>query len=242
MLHQKKYHQLDLEKLLEMSSILEVKNLHKLYQSEGESLEVLEDITFNLNSGESLIITGESGCGKSTLLNIIGGLDSSTSGSVKSCGYNITSMNEEKLTEYRKSSVGFIFQFHYLLKDFTALENLMLPLLINGENKKNAKDHALQLIDDVGLLKRQKHFPSQLSGGERQRIAIARALANKPKIILADEPTGNLDDRNSRLVESLLFKLVEDYNKTMILVTHDSTLKEKGNYHYTIKTGRFVNL
>ncbi|MGL1894396.1 MAG: ABC transporter ATP-binding protein [Spirochaetaceae bacterium] len=225
-----------------MSSILEVSNVHKLYKSEGENLEVLKDISFSLNSGESLVITGESGCGKSTLLNIIGGLDSASSGIIKSCGYDISGLNEEKLTDYRKKSIGFIFQFHYLLKDFSALENLMLPLLINGENRKVAKEHALQLIEDVGLTNRKMHFPSQLSGGERQRIAIARALANKPKIILADEPTGNLDEKNSRLVEALLFKLVEDYNKTLILVTHDATLKKKGNYHFSIKSGRFDHL
>lgn len=240
--HQKEFHQLDRERLLEMSSILEVRNVHKIYESEGEKLEVLQDISFDLKGGESLIITGESGCGKSTLLNIIGGLDSATSGHIHSCGMNITEMNEDKLTKYRKRSVGFIFQFHYLLKDFSALENLMLPLLINGESRKVAKEHALKLIDDVGLYNRKKHFPSQLSGGERQRIAIARALANRPEIILADEPTGNLDEMNSKLVQSLLFKLVEDYNKSMILVTHDSTIKDKGNYHYSIKSGRFVNL
>ncbi|QEN03791.1 ABC transporter ATP-binding protein [Thiospirochaeta perfilievii] len=224
-----------------MSSLLEVRNVNKIYKSEGESLEVLQEISFDLKKGESLIITGESGCGKSTLLNIIGGLDSVTSGSINSCGLNITDMGEEKLTSYRKKSVGFIFQFHYLLKDFSALENLMLPLLINGESKKIAKEHALKLINDVGLYDRKKHYPSQLSGGERQRVAIARALANRPKIILADEPTGNLDEMNSGLIQNLLFKLVEDYNKSLILVTHDATIKSKGNFHYSIKSGRFVN-
>lgn len=225
-----------------MNNILQVRNVNKFYKTEGENLEVLKDISFDLNSGESLIITGESGCGKSTLLNIIGGLDSTSSGTIMSCGYDISRMSEENLTDYRKSSIGFIFQFHYLLNDFTALENLMLPLLINGENKKNAREHALQLIQDVELYDRKQHFPSQLSGGERQRVAIARALANKPKIILADEPTGNLDERNSKLVQSLLFKLVEDYNKSLILVTHDSTIKDRGNYHFSIKDGRFLNL
>ncbi len=225
-----------------MSKVLEVENIFKNYSSEGEDLHVLQDISFSLNSGESLIITGESGCGKSTLLNIIGGLDSATSGNILSCGNNITSMNETKLTEYRKRSVGFIFQFHYLLKDFSALENLMLPLLINGESKKSAREHALKLINDVELFDRKSHFPSQLSGGERQRIAIARALANRPELILADEPTGNLDEKNSRMVQDILFKIVDDYKRSLILVTHDSSIKNKGNFHYTIKSGRFVNL
>lgn len=225
-----------------MSKILEVRNIRKLYISEGEELEVLRDVSFELKSGESLIITGESGCGKSTLLNIIGGLDSASSGYINSCGLDITSMNEDNLTSYRKKSVGFIFQFHYLLNDFTALENLMLPLLINGESKRKAKEHALQLINDVGLYDRLKHYPSQLSGGERQRIAIARALANKPEIILADEPTGNLDEMNSNMIQELLFTLVESYNKALVLVTHDQAIKNKGNYHCTIKNGRFVHL
>ncbi|OQY39578.1 MAG: lipoprotein ABC transporter ATP-binding protein [Spirochaetaceae bacterium 4572_7] len=225
-----------------MSRVLEVRNISKIYGSEGEDLQVLNDISLDLNQGESLIITGESGCGKSTLLNIIGGLDSCSAGNITSCGYNISQMNEDKLTKYRKKSIGFIFQFHYLLKDFSALENLMLPLLINGESRKIAKEHALKLINDVGLYERKSHFPSQLSGGERQRIAIARALANKPEIILADEPTGNLDEKNSRMVESLLFKLVEEYDKAMILVTHDMSLKDKGNYHYSIHNGSFVEL
>lgn len=225
-----------------MSKVLEARDICKIYKSEGENLQVLENITLDLNQGESLVITGESGCGKSTLLNILGGLDSATSGNIVSCGKNITSMQEDELTLYRKKSIGFIFQFHYLLKDFSALENLMLPLLINGESRKVAREHALQLINDVGLFDRKSHFPSQLSGGERQRIAIARALANRPEIILADEPTGNLDSKNSRLVESLLFKLVEEYNKTLVLVTHDSELSDKGDYHYTIENGSFISL
>ncbi|MBN2618750.1 MAG: ABC transporter ATP-binding protein [Spirochaetales bacterium] len=225
-----------------MSRILEVNNINKIYSSEGESLQVLSGVSFSLNQGESIVITGESGCGKSTLLNIIGGLDDATSGEIISCGYKITALDEEKLTFYRKKEVGFIFQFHYLLKDFSALENLMLPLLITGHKRTSAKEYATQLLNDVGLYERRKHYPSQLSGGERQRIAIARALANKPKIILADEPTGNLDEKNSMMVQELLFKLVEDYKNSMILVTHDATIKDKGSYHYTIKNGRFMSL
>lgn len=220
-----------------MNNILTIEKVCKEYVSQSESLQVLKDVSFTLSEGESLIITGESGSGKSTLLNIIGGLDTLTSGTLISCGYDVGNLPESRLTRYRKESLGFIFQFHYLLKDFTALENLMFPSIISGVNFKGAREKAEKFLEEVGLKDRGKHYPSQLSGGERQRIAIARSLVNSPDLILADEPTGNLDEKNSRMVEEILFRLVKDHNKTLIMVTHDSLLAHKGDYHFHLENG-----
>lgn len=218
-------------------AILEIKDLQKIYNTGAEKLTILENLNFILDEASSIVITGESGSGKSTFLNLIGGLDSINKGEVHSCGYAIHDLNEKQLTEYRRKSIGLVFQSHYLLKDFTALENIAIPSRIAGMDKKYANERAMELIEKVGLVDRREHFPSQLSGGERQRIALARSLVNDPLLILADEPTGNLDEKNSRVVEDILFSLVEDYNKTLLLVTHNLILAERVDRSYHLSCG-----
>jgi lipoprotein-releasing system ATP-binding protein len=182
-------------------------------------------------------VNGQSGSGKSTLLNILGGLDRSDSGSVLVAGVEISGMTESGLTSFRRNRVGFIFQFHYLLKDFTALENVMLPAYMAGMKKKDALEKARSLLSDVRLEARLHHFPSQLSGGERQRVAVARAMINDPDMVLADEPTGNLDAQNSALVAELLYREAEKWGKTLIVVTHDEKVACQAMVRYTLEGG-----
>ena len=224
-----------------MSKILEIKDLEKTYVSDSEKLTILKDLNLTVEEGSKIVIVGESGSGKSTLLNIIGGIDKITAGSVLAGPdgkYNLSKLDETEIAEYRSSFLGFIFQFHYLLKDFTALENVYMPAYIAGVPKKEAEEKAAQLLRDVGVYERKDHLPSQLSGGERQCVAVARSLINNPSLILADEPTGNLDPANAALIGDLLFSMVEKYNKTLLLVTHDMKLAAKGEKCYSIKKGR----
>ena len=220
-----------------MSSIISIKNLEKTYKTDFEELTVFKNLNLEVEEGCRLVVVGKSGCGKSTLLNIIGGLDNPTCGSVQAGPYKVELLDEDGLSKYRREYVGLIFQFHYLLKDFTALENVFMPAYMKGESKKTARDKAKKLLDDVGLSDRMNHLPSQLSGGERQRVAVARSLINNPSLILADEPTGNLDPANARLIGDLLFSIAEKYRKTLILVTHDMSLASKGDLIYSIKDG-----
>lgn len=220
------------------NSIVSVSGLEKTFVSASEKLTVLSDLNLEIEEGKKIVIAGESGSGKSTLLNIIGGIDSATKGSVRSGEWNVTSLKEKELSRYRSEFVGLIFQFHYLLKDFTALENVYMPALIAGMSKKEAVKKAEQLLEDVGVIHRKNHLPSQLSGGERQRVSVARSLINNPSLILADEPTGNLDPANAALISELLFSMVEKYNKTLLLVTHDMKIAEKGDFVYHIKGGK----
>ena len=221
-----------------MSKILAIKNLEKIYVTDSERLTVLKGLNLEVDEGSKIAIVGESGSGKSTLLNIIGGIDSVTSGTVKAGEWEVTSLNEAKMSEYRSQFLGLIFQFHYLLKDFTALENVYMPALIAGVPKKEAIERAVQLLSDVGVADRKEHLPSQLSGGERQRVAVARALINNPSLILADEPTGNLDPANAEKIGSLLFSMADKYKKTLILVTHDMKLASRGDKQFRIVEGR----
>ena len=221
------------------SPVITIKNLEKTYKTESETLTILKNLNIEINEGSKFVVVGESGSGKSTFLNIVGGLDKATSGSVTVGPYEITSLNEAGISEYRSRYLGLIFQFHYLLKDFTALENVFLPAYMAGVPKKEAMDKARILLNDVGLSDRTDQLPSQLSGRERHRVAVARSLINDPKVILADEPTGNLDPANAVLIGDLLFSMTEKYNKTLILVTHDMKLAEKGDYIYSIKDGCF---
>ena len=218
--------------------IVSVKELEKTYKTESESLTILKNLTLEIERGKKITIVGESGSGKSTFLNIIGGLDNPTSGSVRCGTYELKNLDEKKLSEYRTHFLGLIFQFHYLLKDFTALENTFLPSIMAGVPKKDAAEKARQLLCDVGLENRIDHLPSQLSGGERQRVAVARSLMNDPKLVLADEPTGNLDPENAKMIGELLFSVVDKYNKTLLLVTHDMNLAKRGDLCYSIKNGR----
>lgn len=217
--------------------ILSIKDLEKTYKTSSEELAILKKLNMELKQGQTCVIVGKSGSGKSTLLNIIGGLDKATGGTVCVGGMNVSSMPEKQLVKFRREFLGMIFQFHYLLKDFTALENVFLPAYMAGMKKTAAVEKAKALLSDVGLLERASHLPSQLSGGERQRVAVARALINDPKLILADEPTGNLDPANAVMIGDLLFSMAEKYKKTLVLVTHDMALASKGDKIYSIKDG-----
>lgn len=221
-----------------MSSIIKINDLEKTYISDSEKLTVLKNLNLKIEEGSKIVIVGESGSGKSTLLNILGGIDSITSGTVIAGNWDLGKLNENEISEYRSKFLGLIFQFHYLLKDFTALENVYMPAFIAGMSKKQAEEKALQLLNDVGVYDRRNHLPSQLSGGERQRVAVARSLINNPTLILADEPTGNLDPANAQLIGDLLFSMVEKYNKTLLLVTHDMNLAKKGDIIYKIKNAQ----
>ena len=209
----------------------------KTYKSGPESLVILNGLHFSVEKGRSAVILGESGSGKSTMLNLIGGLDHPDSGTILVKDCDVTKLGEAELSGFRSVSVGFVFQFHYLLNDFTALENVMLPSYMTGTPRKGALSRAEELLVRVNLEERLGHYPHQLSGGERQRVAVARALVNNPDIILADEPTGNLDERNSRAVEELIFSLIENFGKTIVLVTHDKQLADRGHLRFLLHEG-----
>ena len=225
-----------------MNNIITINQLEKTYISKGETLTILKDLSLLVPEGQKVIVVGESGSGKSTLLNIIAGIDSATKGTVIAGDWNISELKEKDLTDYRANFLGLVFQFHYLLKDFTALENVFLPAYMKGLGKKEAIEKAKVLLEDVGLADRMTHLPNELSGGERQRVAVARALINNPKLILADEPTGSLDPANATMISDLLFSMVEKHKKTLILVTHDSKIAQKGDVCYSIKDGKLVTL
>jgi lipoprotein-releasing system ATP-binding protein len=205
-------------------ALVAVSSLEKVYETPAERLTVLREVNLDVERATIVAITGESGCGKSTLLNLVGGLDHPTSGRIVVDGIEISGMPEAEASRYRNRGVGFIFQFHFLLRDFTALENVVMPGLVCRRPPRGLRERARQLLSDVGLAKRADAYPHELSGGERQRVAVARALVNDPPLLLADEPTGNLDERNAHIVEELLFDLVRRYQRTMMLVTHDTGL------------------
>jgi len=211
--------------------------LGKTFASQAETLQVLQGLELSVEAGASVAIMGASGSGKSTLLSILGGLDLPTEGLARVGGWELSSLPERRLAEYRSSAVGFVFQFHYLLKDFTALENVAMPAYMRGLPRKAANERAAALLGEVGLAGRLGHFPSQLSGGERQRAAIARALVNSPALVLADEPTGNLDASSARNVRELLFGLSARGGTTLIVVTHDEGLARQADLAYLLEGG-----
>jgi lipoprotein-releasing system ATP-binding protein len=217
--------------------IIQVRNLEKSYKTGPETLHILRGANFEIESGCSASITGASGSGKSTFLNILGGLDTFDKGVCVAAGKDIGRLPERLLTEYRRKTVGLVFQFHYLLNDFTALENVMLPAYIAGEKKAAALLKARALLEEVQMGSRLDHYPAKLSGGERQRVAVARALVNDPELILADEPTGNLDEENSVLVSSLLYKSAAAHGKTLVVVTHDERLAAFAERRFVLVDG-----
>lgn len=205
---------------------IEIRDLTKIY-GDGVEVRALDGVDLDIEKGEFLAIIGPSGSGKSTLLNMIGILDTPTSGTILLDGVDINSASQKQRSKMRNQKLGFIFQYHHLLPDFNAIENVMMPLLINGIKKSKAKKIAYKMLDEVGLNDRANHRPNQLSGGQNQRVAIARALANNPDIVIGDEPTGNLDSKSSDVIYDLLRKLNEEHDQTFILVTHDERMAEK---------------
>ena len=222
-----------------MDTILNIKNVTKTYQSAGRTLTVLEDINFSAEAGSTLSIVGPSGSGKTTLLGLCAGLDRATSGTVELHNVQLNDLNEDKRAHVRNLYVGFVFQNFQLLPTLTALENIMVPLELRRE--KNIKSTALELLDKVGLSDRGHHYPAQLSGGEQQRVSMARAFSNKPRILFADEPTGNLDAETSENLVRLLFDLNEQAGTTLILVTHDLELAAKTSRIIKLKGGKLIS-
>jgi putative ABC transport system ATP-binding protein len=221
-----------------MNQILAVQNLSKTYQSGEKSLTVLSDINFEINPGSSCAIIGPSGSGKTTLLGLCAGLDEAGTGSVTLDGKQLEELSEDERAAVRNASVGFIFQSFNLLPTLTALENVMVPLELLG--KKNVKPIAVDLLQKVGLGDRMDHYASQLSGGEQQRVSIARAFANQPKILFADEPTGNLDQETGETIESLIFNLNKELGTTLVLVTHDHDLAKRTDRILQLKGGKLI--
>ena len=217
-------------------SILALHQVSKIYQSGSRKLTVLDQVTFSIQAGETIAIVGPSGSGKTTLLGLCAGLDSSSTGSVVLNGEALERLNEDQRAAVRSRDVGFIFQNFQLLPTLTALENVMVPLEL--KKRANAKEKAMELLDKVGLEDRATHYPTQLSGGEQQRVSIARAFANAPKILFADEPTGNLDTETGAMIENLIFDLNKEQGTTLVLVTHDLELAAKTQRIIHIKGGK----
>ena len=212
-----------------MNELIRVENLHKSYYDGSIELPVLEGIDIVIKTGEIVSIVGASGVGKSTLLNILGALDRPTEGRVFYLEQEIFTLNDKKLSEFRSREIGFVFQFHHLLPEFTALENVAMPALIARVPRNEAYAGAQKLLEHVGLKERLTHKPSKLSGGECQRVALARALMNNPKVILADEPTGNLDRKTSEAMHDLIWELNDMFNQTFIIVTHNLSLAQRSD-------------
>lgn len=220
-------------------SILEVKNLTKTYGKGDNLVKAVDDVSFNVEEGEFVAIIGASGSGKSTLLHMIGGVDNATSGEIIVDGENIAKLSADKLAIYRREKVGIIYQFYNLIPVLTVSENITLP--VNLANKKPDQEYLNELIETLGLKERINHLPNQLSGGQQQRVAIGRALFNRPKLILADEPTGNLDKKSGDEIVNLLKTANEKYHQTIILVTHDLNIAVKAGRVITVEDGKIIN-
>jgi lipoprotein-releasing system ATP-binding protein len=221
----------------ESATILEARALTRSFPSGGRTLEVLRGVDITLSAGEIVAVLGPSGSGKSTLLHCLGGLDRPTSGSVWIGGRDLALLPDRDVAAVRNASVGFVFQFHHLLPDFSALENVMLPQLIAGKSRESARQRAEELLAQVGLAERMTHAPGELSGGEQQRVAVSRALANRPSVVLADEPSGNLDLASSRALHDLLDHLRREQGATFLIATHDLDLASRADRVLTVVDG-----
>jgi len=216
--------------------MINAQNISKTF-TQNNKLTVLNNIQLKVNDAEIVAIVGASGAGKTTLLNIIGTLEKPDSGNVIIDGVDVTKLNDKELSKFRNQNLGFIFQFHHLLPEFTAIENICLPALINNISKKEAENKAIYLMDLLNITQRKNSKPNTLSGGEQQRVAVARALINNPKVILADEPSGNLDSVHAEQLHSLFFELRKQLNQTFIIVTHNENFANSADKKYTIKDG-----
>ena len=221
-----------------MSKLLITRNLVKTYTNGPQEVNVLKGIDLEINRGEMAVIIGPSGVGKSTLLHLVGGLDKPTEGEVIMDDRDIFSFNEKELALFRNRSIGFVFQFHHLLPEFTALENVMIPVMMYQKDMMRVENEAKRLLGEVGLAERLYHKPSQLSGGEQQRVAVARALVNKPGLVLADEPTGNLDKQNSEALYRLILNLNTKFNQTFLIVTHNDMMARQASKVIELEDGR----
>ena len=222
--------------------ILEVKNLSKYYQVENHRLEIVRDIDLTIHAADAICIVGASGAGKSTLLHLLGTLDRPSGGKILFKGQDLAVVSDEQLARFRSEHIGFVFQFHHLLPEFSAIENVMMPCSIRGISKSQARAKAESLLRLLGLSERKNHFPTQLSGGEQQRVAIARAIVNQPKILFADEPTGNLDSQNSQSMQNLFFELKEQFGVTLVVVTHDRTYASRFHRQLCMSDGMLTAL
>jgi lipoprotein-releasing system ATP-binding protein len=220
-----------------MTEVLRCQNLSKVYESGPISVEVLQGVNFSIDAGCKVAIVGASGSGKSTLMHLLGGLDVPNTGTVQVCGEDMSKLSDAGRGRLRNQSLGFIYQFHHLLPEFTALENVAMPLFLRGGSIQQATEQAQEYLSKVGLADRVQHKPTELSGGERQRVAIARALVTKPKVILADEPTGNLDRKNAHQVQQLMLELNEELGTAVIIVTHDHAIADSMSKTYVLDDG-----
>ena len=221
-----------------MDSLLKLKNVNLKYQTGNDTIKVLKNINLETKKNESISIVGESGSGKTSLIMLAGGLEKATSGKIFFEDQEISKMSEDEVSKIRRKNIGIVFQSFYLIPNYTAVENVALTLELN--NLKNPNEQAKELLDRFGLKNRFNNLPSQLSGGEQQRVAIARAIAMKPKLILADEPTGNLDSENSQMIADILFKYIKEEKSSLIMVTHDPKLANKAKRKIKIKDGKIV--
>lgn len=217
--------------------MIKARDIHKTY---GQ-LEILKGVNVDINEGEVVSIVGSSGAGKTTLLTILGTLDRPSSGTLNIGGIDVYGLNDSKLAAFRNKHIGFVFQFHHLLPEFTAIENICIPALIAKTAKKEAEKKAEELLEYLGLSARKNHKPSELSGGEQQRVAVARALINSPKVIFADEPSGNLDSNSAKELHQLFFNLRKTYNQTFVIVTHNNELADMADRKLVMKDGNFLS-